>query len=85
MSRGGRGLHAIDQRVVYRDGSHSFELTSLDAPLVAPDRRSLLNFHDELPDMRGGVHVNLYNNVWGTNFPMWFGEDAIFRFRLRIS
>lgn len=85
VSRGARGLHAIDQRVMYQDETHSFELTTLDAPLVAPGRRSLLDFHDQLPDMRSGVHINLYNNVWGTNFPMWFEDDAVFRFRLRMS
>ncbi len=85
VSRGGRGLHAIDQRVIYQDGARTFEITALDAPLVAPGRRSLLDFHDQLPDMQGGVHVNLYNNVWGTNFPMWFSENAAFRFKLRFS
>ena len=29
------------------------------------------------------VSVNLYNNVWGTNFPMWYGEDG--RLRIKIS
>ena len=25
---------------------------------------------------------NLYNNIWNTNFPMWFGDDVKFRFLL---
>ncbi|NOG48471.1 MAG: hypothetical protein HND48_02750 [Chloroflexi bacterium] len=53
--------------------------------LVAPGRPSLLDFHNRLPDMSGGVHFNLYNNVWGTNFPMWFEDDARFRFVLRAG
>lgn len=85
VSRGARTLHAIDQRVTYNDDSRTFELTSLDAVLVAPGQSSLLNFHNQVPDLRNGVHVNLYNNVWGTNFPMWFGEDARFRFTLRFT
>ncbi len=44
---------------------------------------SLLDFHDRLPDMNGGLHFNLYNNVWGTNFPMWFNDDMTFRFIIR--
>ena len=85
VSRGARTLHAVDQRILYTDAARSFELTSLDAPLVAPGQPSLLDFHNRLPDMRGGVHINLYNNVWGTNFPMWFEDDAQFRFVLRFA
>ncbi len=85
VSRGARTLHAIDQKLSYRDQHGSFELTSLDAPLVAPGQRSLLNFHNRIPEMHGGVHINLYNNIWGTNFPMWFEGDAVFRFKLRID
>jgi len=29
-----------------------------------------------------GMHFDLYNNLWGTNFPMWFEDDCRFRFRL---
>ncbi len=85
VSKGARTLHAIDQHLIYTDGEHSFELETLDAVLVAPGQPSLLNFHNQLPDLRGGVHVNLYNNVWGTNFPMWFDDDARFRFNLRFT
>lgn len=85
VSKGARTLHAIDQRVTYDDGAHRFDVRSLNAPLVAPGSPALLDFHNQLPDMGGGVHFNLYNNVWGTNFPMWFEDDAQFRFRLRLS
>jgi hypothetical protein len=60
-------------------------LTTPDAPLIAPGRPALLDFHDTLPDPQDGVHVNLYNNVWGTNFPMWFEEDALFRFTVSLT
>ena len=38
---------------------------------VAPGSPALLRFDDRLPDLAGGWHVCLYDNVWGTNFPMW--------------
>jgi hypothetical protein len=60
-------------------------LETLDAPLIAPGKLSLLDFPDEQPDLFEGIHCNLYNNVWGTNFPMWYEEDARFRFVLRFS
>lgn len=85
VSRGARTLHAVDQRVIYREADRNLAITTLDAPLVAPGRRALLDFHNQPPDLRGGVHFNLYNNIWGTNFPMWFEENAIFRFALRFA
>ena len=52
---------------------------------VAPGEPSLLNFTNEQPDLSKGVHFNLHNNLWGTNFPMWFEDDCRFRFRIRIE
>jgi hypothetical protein len=43
---------------------------------------SLLNFNNRQPSLKKGMHFNLYNNVWGTNFRMWYDEDARFRFAL---
>jgi hypothetical protein len=80
VSRGNRTLHAIDGGVTYADDNRSFAIESLDAPLVAPGAPALLNFHNGHPSPGGGMHFNLYNNVWGTNFPMWYDDDAYFRF-----
>ena len=78
ISKGGRALHAV-QEVRYASG---VSLISHDAPLLAPGKRSLLNFHNKLPQTKDGVHFNLYNNIWGTNFPMWFNDDMKFRFSI---
>jgi hypothetical protein len=80
---GNRHLHAVTKDVTYRDANGSFLLESLDAPLVAPGQRRLLRFDNDIPDMREGVHVNLYNNLWGTAFPQWYEQDMRFRFILR--
>ncbi len=84
IENGNRHLHAVTKDVSYRDGKGSFTLETLDAPLVAPGQRSLLNFNNQQPDMREGVHVNLYNNLWGTAFPQWYGSDMKFRFVIRL-
>ena len=82
---GNRKLHAVSDGVEYRDDAGGLVLETFDAPLVAPGEPSLLDFNDRQPPLRRGVHFNLYNNVWGTNFPMWYGEDARFRFALRVT
>jgi hypothetical protein len=79
---GNRRLHAV-QALEHRGAGGAVRIDPLDAALVAPGGPSLLDFTNRQPPARGGMHVNLYNNVWGTNFPMWYEEDARFRFAIR--
>lgn len=80
---GNRHLHGVGQAVTYREGDGGLEIAARDAPLVAPGERSLLNFTNRQPPLTRGIHFLLYNNVWGTNFPMWYEDDARFEFVLR--
>jgi len=80
---GNRRLHAVEA-AEYQNADEYLRLDTLDAPLVAPGEPALLNFSNRQPPLQHGMHVNLYNNVWGTNFPMWYAEDARFRFVLRF-
>ena len=84
VENGNRHLHAVGKGVLCKDCHEEMEIISLDSPLVAPGQPALLNFTNEQPNMQGGMHFNLLNNVWGTNFPMWFEEDCRFRFLLRF-
>ncbi len=81
---GNRKLHAVGAGVFYQDERGKLDIETLDAPLVAPGEPSLLNFNNRQPPLRHGMHFNLYNNIWGTNFPMWYDEDARFRFVIRL-
>jgi hypothetical protein len=81
---GARKLHAVESGLFYDDSQVRVEIVSLDAPLVAPGEPALLDFSPHLPDLTSGMHFNLYNNVWGTNFPAWYVEDAKFRFTVRF-
>lgn len=80
---GGRALHAIDGAIRLGGGA---VVETLDAPLLAPGARDLLwKRRNPLPRPGTPFHVNLYNNVWGTNFPQWFGGDAAYRFAIRYD
>ncbi len=57
-----------------------YEIESLDAPLAAPYGRRLLTWNEPLGEQT--LYFNLYNNVWNTNFPLWYSDDAKFRFRI---
>jgi len=80
---GNRHMHALSKGFSYKDASGEFFVETLDAPLVALGVRSPLYFSNQQPDLSAGVHCNLFNNAWGTNYIMWFGEDMRFRFVLR--
>ncbi|HSH20015.1 MAG TPA: DUF5054 domain-containing protein, partial [Draconibacterium sp.] len=81
---GNRKLHAIQNDIRLDDSDKMCIIESLDTPLVAPGERNLLNFDNQLPDVKDGVHFCLHNNVWGTNFMMWFYEDMKYRFKMKI-
>lgn len=78
---GNRQMH-VTQAGVRWEG---LTLRGIDTGLISIGSPSLLNFSRALPDPRGGIWFNLHNNVWGTNFPMWYDQDARFRFTLNFA
>jgi hypothetical protein len=79
---GARSMHAVTNHVRYQDGRGSFQLITLDAPVVAVGSRSPINFSAEVADLQHGVHINLFNNAWGTNYLQWDGGDWAYRFTI---
>lgn len=77
--KGGCRLHGTDFGVIYDELS----IKTLDSALVAPAKPSLLDFIQDIPADDEAIHFNLYNNIWNTNFPMWYDENARFRFVLK--
>ncbi len=80
---GNRHMHALSKGFGYKDNSDAFFVETVDAPLVTLGTKSPLCFSNRQPDLSGGIHCNLFNNAWGTNYIMWSGEDMKFRFVLR--
>lgn len=85
VRRGGRSLHAVGEGMAYDGPDSSWRIRTLDAPLVAPGAPNLLDADPALPDLAGGFHVLLHDNLWGTNFPMWNEGVAAFRFEISRS
>ena len=55
-----------------------WEIESLDAALVAPFGKHLLDYN--IGKVKSDLYFNLYNNIWNTNFPMWYNENTKYRF-----
>ncbi len=83
VASGNRHMHALQRGFGYREGEHLFEVETMDAPVVAVGERTPLKFSNAQPDPGKGLHSCLYNNAWGTNYIMWYGEDARFRYVIR--
>ena len=78
---GSRNLHAV-QSVIF-DGC---EIENLHSPLVSFGKGKILEFDNKLEDVRkDGISFVLYNNVWGTNFPLWYEQNARFEFKIKMK
>ena len=85
VSGGNRHMHAVSKGLQYKDTRGSLEIETLDAALVSLGEMSPIYFSRAQPDLSNGIHFNLFNNGWGTNYVQWFGEDMRFRFALRLG
>ncbi len=53
------------------------------SPLVTSGAANILHFDNRYNDYeRGGLSFLLQDNVWGTNFPLWYGENAYFEYKI---
>lgn len=85
VRNGNRNLHAVSKIMHAGASGREFSLTPLDATLVAVGKPALYRFENIIPDPTDGFHINLHNNMWGTNFTMWFDDDLRSRFTLELS
>lgn len=77
VKNGNRGMHALDKKSLLYEGAEGLvSIESEITPLFSFGGRRLLNFDNSQRSLNDGIFVNLYNNVWGTNFPAWY-EDEI--------
>ncbi len=83
VASGNRHMHSLSKGFEYRETGHRFAVETIDAPVVALGERNPLFFSNTQPDLSAGINSNLFNNAWGTNYIMWYGEDMCFRFVLR--
>lgn len=78
---GNRLLHAAEAIEVGGDRD-TVIVSSPHAPLVRVQDGTILQASNEPATDPRAMSINLYNNLWSTNYPQWYGEDATFAFRL---
>ena len=78
-SKGSRNLHAVQS--VELD---NYKIINHHSPLVSVGKGKILEFDNKFEDLKkDGLSFVLYNNVWGTNFPLWYEENAKFTFEIK--
>lgn len=78
-SMGSRNLHAVQSVVL-----DNYEIINHHSPLVSVGRGKILEFDNKFENVKkDGLSFVLYNNVWGTNFPLWYEDNAKFSFEIR--
>ena len=84
VRRGGGQLQAVDAvRAELYAGR--LTVTPLDNALVGAAMAPFMPFQPEVPDYSRGLRFNLYNNKWGTNFPMWWEGTIAFRWVVTLE
>ena len=85
ISNGSRNLHAVSAAELIAD-KNSYKFTNFDNPILSLGRGKILEFDNKFEDIeKDGISYVLYNNVWGTNFPLWYEDNAKFRFAIEIQ
>ena len=74
VAGGNRRTHGMDAFRWQKPDGSSLIVHSPHAVLATLGKPALLDFDGD--DEQHRVYVNLYNNLWGTNFKMWY-EEAI--------
>ena len=82
VSMGGKNLHAVEKCIMKTDFG-SFDFINCHSPLISVGRGKILEYDNKIESIeKDGVSYVLYNNVWGTNFPLWYEDNARFSFRI---
>jgi hypothetical protein len=69
--------HTVQSIRITEPGGDGWLLEPLDTPLTAIGSPDLLDF--SLPDRLNRLYLALCNNLWGTNFKMWYEENILCR------
>lgn len=85
VSMGGKNLHAVEKCIIKNDFA-DFELINRHSPLLSPGKGKILEYDNKVADIdKDGVSFVLYDNVWGTNFPLWYEDNALFNFSIKLK
>lgn len=70
-------------KTVLKTDNGKFKFVNRHSPLLSIGEGKILKFDDKTEDFtRDGISYILHDNVWGTNFPLWYEDNAKYRFEI---
>ncbi len=83
VSKGSRNLHAV-KKALLRTENGEYKFINRHSPLISVGKGKILEFDNKYENHAiDGIAYVLYNNVWGTNFPLWYEDNASFIFTIK--
>lgn len=83
VSMGGKNLHAV-QKCILANSAGTFEIQNFHSPLISIGQGKILEYDNKIESLeKDGISYVLCNNVWGTNFPLWYEDNARFKFEIK--
>jgi len=77
---GARAIHGIEEIK-----GENLTIKNLTTPLVSLGKKKLLNFDNKASKKNGKFHFNIFNNIWGTNFPQWYEDKGSTEFIIKFN
>lgn len=82
VRNGSRNLSAV-RGVRFKVDGAEYTINNLHAPLAGLGEGKILKFDNHFEDVKAdGIAFILHDNVWGTNFPLWYEDNAYFCFEI---
>ena len=76
-------FYCLENYLSVEGGGHGLCIVTHDVPLASVGNPGVYQYVDDYTEPESPVvYFNLFNNMWGTNFPQWIGGDFSFRFTL---
>ena len=82
VSCANHALYCLEAFACAEDEAGGLAVVTRDAPLCAIGETGIHKFRREYEERTPILYFNLYNNMWGTNFPQWIGGDLHWDFTL---
>lgn len=76
---GNRRLMAVEKIRL----DNGVEIINHHSPLMIPGYCNLVRFSNEFPSLDDGISYVLHDSIWGTNFPLWYEDNAYFEFTIK--
>lgn len=77
--------HVLDNSIKYDAIDRKFKIEAVDNRLIFVGQDNILDYNDHFPKIENGFYFCLYNNIWGTNFRLWYEDDISATYKIKFE